>query len=94
MYTGIDVHKDSCYLTAMNEKGEVLWEKEVSTKDTGWIEELERESSIAMEAETYSKPLYNELKERGFDVLMAHPAKLRLIAESSKKTDRNDSFHL
>jgi len=69
-------------------------EKEVSTKDTGWIEELERESSIAMEAETYSKPLYNELKERGFDVLMAHPAKLRLIAESSKKTDRNDSFHL
>jgi len=25
---------------------------------------------------------------------MAHPAKLRLIAESSKKTDRNDSFHL
>jgi len=27
-------------------------------------------------------------------VFMAHPAKLRVIAESSQKTDRNDSFHL
>lgn len=78
----------------MNEKGEVLWEKEVGTRDTEWIEDLEKGSKIAMESGTYSRPLYNELKSRGFDVLMAHPAKLRLIAESSKKTDRNDSFHL
>lgn len=94
MYIGIDVHKDSCYLTAMDAKGEVLWEKEVGTRDKEWIKELENGSRIAMEAGTYSKPLYNELKSRGFDVLMAHPRKLRMIAESSKKTDRNDSFHL
>jgi len=87
MYIGIDVYKDSCYLTAMDEKGEVLWEKEVKARDTGWIEELEKGSRIAMEAGTYSKPLYNELKRRGFDVLMAHPRRLRLIAESTKKTE-------
>ena len=94
MYIEIDVHKSSCYITALNEKGEILRRREVETKNRGWIEEVDRWSKIAMKSGTFSKPLYNELKEMGFKVFMAHPAKLELIAESSKKTNRNDNFHL
>lgn len=41
----------------------------METKDRGWVEEVDRESRIAMESGTFSRPLYNDLKERGFDVL-------------------------
>lgn len=68
MYIEIDVHKDSCYLTAMDEEGKVAWEKEVRTNEL--IEAMEKGSRIAMEAGTYSRPLYNELRKRGFDVYM------------------------
>jgi len=50
VYIGIDVHKDSCYITALNERGEILWEREIKTEDRRWVEEVGKESRIAMEA--------------------------------------------
>jgi hypothetical protein len=47
-----------------------------------------------MEASTISNPLYQSLKQRAFQAGKAHSSKLRLIAEGSKKNDRNDIFHL
>ncbi|MDY6986296.1 MAG: hypothetical protein SVE93_07895 [Candidatus Thermoplasmatota archaeon] len=32
MNVGIDVHKESCYITALGESGEILWEREVKTE--------------------------------------------------------------
>ncbi len=51
-----------------------------------------RISRIAMEASTSAIPLYRELEEAGYDdLLVSHPKKTRLIAESVIKTDRVDS---
>lgn len=91
----MDVHKDSCYITAIDAEGKTIDEKEIKTEDIdNLIKILDKESKIAMESSTASKPLYHLMKEQGFDVLMAHPSGLRVIAESSQKTDRTDSFHL
>ena len=95
MYIGIDVHKNSCYIAALNEAGELLEEREMKTEDIeDWIQTLDKNCKIAMEVSTASKPIYHIMKEKELDVRMAHPAGLRVIAESTQKTDRTDSFHL
>jgi len=95
MYIGIDVHKNSCYITAMDEAGNILEEKEIETEHMiEWMNTIDTNSMIAMESSTASKPLYHLMKELKLNVLMAHPAGLRVIAESTQKTDKSDSFHL
>lgn len=94
-YIGMDVHKDSCYITAIDAEGKTIEEKTIKMKDIdNWIETLDKECKTAMESSTASKPLYHLMRGQGLDVLMAHPSGLRVIAESSQKTDRTDSFHL
>jgi len=95
MYIGIDVHKNSCYIAAIDEAGKTLEEKEIKTASMeDWVQTIDKNCKIAMEASTASKPLYHMIKKLGLDVTMAHPAGLRVIAESSRKTDKTDSFHL
>jgi len=95
MYIGMDVHKNSCYITALDAEGKTIEENEIQTEDVEkWIKTVDTDCKIAMEASTASKPIYHMIREQGLDVLMAHPAGVRVIAESSQKTDRNDSFHL
>lgn len=95
MYIGIDVHKNSCYTAAIDAEGKTIEEKEINTEDMeNWIKTSNFNCKIAIEASTASKPIYHMMKEQGLNVLMAHPAGLRVIAQSSQKTDRNDSFHL
>lgn len=95
MYIGMDVHKNSCYITALDAEGKTIEENEIQTEDVEkWIKTVDTDCKIAMEASTASKPIYHMIREQGLDVLMAHPAGVRVIAQSSQKTDRNDSFHL
>jgi transposase len=95
IYIGMDVHKDSCYMSAIDAEGKTIAEEEIKIEDiNNWITTLDKECKIAMESSTASKPLYHLIKEQGLNVLMAHPSGLRVIAESSQKTDRTDSFHL
>jgi hypothetical protein len=42
---------------------------------------------VAMEASTSMMTLYRELKLNGYNALISHPKKTRLIAESQIKTD-------
>jgi len=50
-----------------------------------------RVERVAMEATTSIAPLYRQLVEEGYDVLVSHPKKTRYIAEARIKTDRVDS---
>jgi hypothetical protein len=57
MYIGIDVHKNSCYITAMDEAGNILEEKEIETEHMiEWMNTIDTNSMIAMESSTASKP--------------------------------------
>jgi transposase len=47
---------------------------------------------VAMESSTSIVPIYRTLREKGYTLLVSHPKKTRLIAESRIKTDRVDSW--
>jgi transposase len=97
MYIGIDVHKSSCYITALDGKGEILTEGEMTKEELlKWASSLSVNDELAIEASTTSRNIYQKMKEMGLNVSVAHPMKIKLIGliGKSKKTDRNDSFHL
>jgi transposase len=47
---------------------------------------------VAMESSTSIVRIYRALREKGYTILVSHPKKTRLIAESRIKTDRVDSW--
>jgi len=92
---GLDVHSDWTDVTVRkNHDGKIV--RSVRRLPNGRILEFLKEnpdiSRIAMEASTSAIPLYRKLEDAGYDdVLVSHPKKTRLIAESVIKTDRVDS---
>jgi len=49
-------------------------------------------SLVAVESSGYIYPMYRVLRSIGVNVLVAHPKKVRLIAENRLKNDRSDSM--
>jgi transposase len=91
---GLDVHKSWTDVTVRrNEDGEIVASRRRLPNATisRFLAEHPGISKVAMEASTSMVPLYRELKEEGQNVVVSHPKKTRLIAESVIKTDRVDS---
>ena len=93
MYVGLDVHKRVCYGTVMDEKGKVVKQD----KFTNDLEALDKFMegldmvTVAMEAGYCWQPLYDRLLESGHHVKLAHPLKVKAIAQAKVKTDKIDS---
>jgi hypothetical protein len=47
---------------------------------------------VAVESSTSLVPVYRALRGKGYEILVSHPKKTRLVAESRIKTDRVDSW--
>ena len=62
------------------------WEK--------YIEEMPRDSKVAVEACSYWYPVCDLLEERGIEMVLSHPSKTSIIAEAKIKTDKVDSKNL
>jgi transposase len=92
-YIGLDVHKRVCYGTVMDEKGQIVKRGKFSNDPQGLEEFMEGidEALVAMEAGYCWQPLYDRLEETGHDVRLAHPLKVKAIAEAKVKTDKIDS---
>jgi transposase len=93
-FVGIDLHKNSIVLCVMDQDRRVLRRKSFACDQTaavrGFFADL-RPFRAVVEA-TASYPWLVELLEPLADrVVLAHPAKLRVIAESTQKTDRLDA---
>lgn len=94
LYVGVDVHKATSQITVMDEAGKVVKRKRVPTSPLGVIEALKgyHEPLKAVLEASYSwGPMYDWLAEIADEVVLAHPAKVRAIAEARIKTDRIDS---
>ena len=93
MYVGLDVHKRVCYGTVMDEEGRVLKQARFSNDPEGLEEFMDgvEEALIAMEAGYCWQPLYDGLEQAGYDVRLAHPLKVKAIAQAKVKTDKIDS---
>ena len=92
-YIGLDVHKRVCYGTVMDEKGQIVKRGKFSNDPQGLEEFMEGidEALVAMEAGYCWQPLYDRLEETGHDVRLAHPLKVKAIAQAKVKTDKIDS---
>ena len=89
---GLDVHKDSIYATVMNYGGEIIDERKLANDEvTNYLGRYPIDK-VAMESSTSIVTLYRALRGKGYEILVSHPKKTRLIAESRIKTDRVDSW--
>ena len=86
MYVGLDVHKRTCYGTATDDEGRIVKSGKFSSNPEGlnsFMDGLD-EAQVAMEAGYCWQPLYDDLKEAGYDVRLAHPQKVKAIAEAKR----------
>jgi transposase len=93
-FIGVDLHKKSITVCVMDQNRKVLARKTLACTQTKEIVEFFRQYrpfKVVLEA-TASYPWFVELVEPLAEkVVLANPKKLRVIAESTKKTDRLDA---
>ena len=92
-YVGLDIHKTFCHATIMAEDGTIV--------KSGRIEANEKKlqqffigienAEVVIEASGMWEPYYNLLERLGYQVVLSHPLKTRVIAEARVKTDKIDS---
>jgi transposase len=94
-YCGIDLAGVSSYAYVTDEKGRKLWSGPVETTKTA-LERLLKKFrrgglAIAIEAGNQTAWVYEWLVELGAKVIVVNPTKVKLIAESRRKTDKIDA---
>jgi transposase len=92
-YVGIDHHKRTSYLTVMDKRGTILKQNKMNTAREDVREHFKEYSGAkaVLEAGRNWHVMYDWLKEEGLDVVLAHPQKVKAIAEAKIKNDKIDS---
>lgn len=93
-YLGVDCHKFKSYLTAMDAAGTVLgrWNINNEARELDRIFDiLSDDVSAVLEASASWPVMYDMLEERAKKVTLAHPYKVRAIADAKIKNDKIDS---
>jgi len=89
MKIGMDIHKESVYVTAMEEDGTIREQYEMKNSDEEWREFKEKyiqlKPDIALEMSTSGKYVARLLRDMGFSVHVTDPASLTLIYNTSRK---------
>jgi transposase len=97
MYLGIDLHKKSSVWVMMDEKRNVAWHASIASHPLDISAGIKKipvplsEVKVAIEPVTGWRWVTKQLEEAGLEVHIAHPQKVRMIAESKQKTDFNDA---
>ena len=93
LYVGVDAHKATSHITVMDDAGKVLQRKQVPTSLSGLrdvLESYDEPMKAVLEASHGWGPMYDWLDEITDEVILAHPAKVRAIADARIKTDKID----
>jgi transposase len=93
-YVGVDYHKKSSYVTVMDERGKVVKEGQIANTPealAAFQDGRAKGASAVLEAGRNWPVMYDWLDELVEEITLAHPAKVRVIAEAKVKTDRIDS---
>jgi len=93
-YVGVDYHKRSSYVTVVDERGKVVKEGQIANSQqalAAFLEQTAEPASAVVEAGRNWPVMYDWLEQLVEEVTLAHPAKVRVIAEAKVKTDRIDS---
>ena len=93
LYVGLDVHKEFCQACVIDERGRVL----SNDKFPSTHESLDvflagiKHAKFVLESTGIWEYIYEGIEDRGFEVVLAHPLKVRAIAEARVKTDKVDA---
>jgi transposase len=96
-YVGIDLHKKTIVLCVLNQDRKVVTRRTFECCQTEAILEFFRSLGAfqaVVEATASYEWLVALIEPLAEKVILAHPGKLRVIAESDKKTDKHDAFVL
>ena len=94
LYVGVDAHSKTSWITVMDEKGKIVKREQINTSRKDVQKSLGRYRQpvkAVVEASRSWGPIYDWLDEVADDVILAHPGKVRAIAEARIKTDKMDS---
>lgn len=94
LYVGVDAHKRMSQLTVMDSAGNVVDRRRVPSTRAGIRDALgsyDESISSVVEASYCWAPMYDWLDEIGEEVVLAHPSKVRAIADARIKTDKIDA---
>lgn len=92
-YAGLDIHKKICQTVICTEDGTVIKEAKIPNKHDDirdFFNKYEK-ITIAIEACVNWEHIFDILETGGHIVVLAHPLKTRVIAESKIKTDKVDA---
>jgi transposase len=93
-YVGIDLHKKTIVICVMDQARKVLRRATLACQDVLAIDEFFRGLGAfraVVEATASYEWLVARIEPIADKVVLAHPGKLRIIAESTRKTDRLDA---
>ena len=97
LFAGIDLHKRSLTVCVIDKKTGETFDQRFSCSEESRIlkffKELGTFQAVVEASATYDW-LWELLEPYADRLVLAHPKKIRMIAESMKKTDRNDAFFL
>jgi transposase len=98
LYVGVDAHKAHSQMMVMDHTGKILKRRRVASSREGVLEALEPHRAdggqpikAVLEAGYGWGAIYDWIGEVADEVILAHPLKVRAIAEARIKTDKLDS---
>jgi transposase len=98
IYVGMDIHKRFSQVAVLDESGEVLDQRRLnhtsSEELTKYFNQFPKDTQVIMEPTCGWNWLSDQIFDLGLEVVLAHPLKVRLIAESQIKTDKVDALVL
>lgn len=92
-FAGLDAHKESVQACLKGAAGQLLKEQRFGTTDAG-LEKLYqtvKNARCVVEASTACYPVYDYLHDRGVQIRVAHPKRVKAICSAKLKTDKVDA---
>jgi transposase len=97
IYIGVDLHKQFCYMTAMDATGQVLDQRKVANESTslrGYLERWSEPLALAVEACSFWPAFAETVEPLVQRLVLVHPQRVKAIASAKLKNDRVDSATL
>jgi len=97
LYAGVDHHTKTSHITVVDENGDIVRRKGISSNGDDVrkvLEEFNEPIKAVLEAGYNWGKMYDWLGEVADEVVLAHPTKVRAIAEARIKNDKIDSLTL
>lgn len=95
LYVGLDVASKSSYVYVVDRRGKRVESKEIPTDKPGYRQYFRKLKDkglvVAVEAGGHTRWIHDLLSKLGIDVYVVNPNKVKLIAETKRKTDKVDA---